>query len=128
LGRLASRWRFELSCVLAGWCAYCWLASRLGAWPLRVLGVLVIGAALGWPVSRRLVVRRLVHARVRRQLLRGSRRVGLVTAEDRVPLVWRIRADGASRSTMSAPVGFRFPAGHRRPGALLSTLLSGVGR
>lgn len=77
VGRRLSRWRFELAAVVVVLVAYVRLAGVYGAWPVRLGAVGVAAVVLGWPVSRRVVLRRFAHSRVRRQFLAGARRVGL---------------------------------------------------
>jgi DNA segregation ATPase FtsK/SpoIIIE-like protein len=91
VGRRLSRWRFELAAAAVLIVAYLRLSGAYGAWPVRLTGAGIVIVVLGWPASRRLVLRRLAHSRVRRQFLAGARRVGLVTAEDLVPFVGRVR-------------------------------------
>jgi len=106
VGRRLSRWRFELASVLV----LAWVCSRLagtygtGAVRLGLAGA--VGGVLAWPWSRRLVLRRFRHARVRRQFLAGARRAGLVTAEDLVPAVGRVRdVPAGERLALRVPPG-----------------------
>jgi DNA segregation ATPase FtsK/SpoIIIE-like protein len=100
VGRRVSRWRFELAGVLVTLVAYGRLAAVFGAWPVRLVGVGLVVGVMAWPGSRRLVLRRFAHSRVRRQFLAGARRVGLVTAEDRVRDV-----PAGERLTLRVPPG-----------------------
>jgi DNA segregation ATPase FtsK/SpoIIIE-like protein len=105
-GRRLSRWRFELATALMLGVAYVRLAGSYGAWPVRLVGVGVAAAVLAWPTSRRLVLRRFAHSRVRRQFLAGARRVGLVIAEDVVPFVGRVRdVPAGERLALRVPPG-----------------------
>jgi DNA segregation ATPase FtsK/SpoIIIE-like protein len=106
IGRRLSRWRFELAAVVVLVMAYVRLASEYGPWPVRLAAAGVVVVVLGWPASRRLVLRRFGHARVRRQFLAGARRIGLVTAEDLVPYVGRVRdVPAGERLALRVPPG-----------------------
>ncbi len=106
MGRRLSRWRFELTLVVVLLVAYLRLASAYGAWPVRLSGVGVAVVLFGWPASRRLVLRRFAHSRVRRQFLAGARRVGLVTADELVPYVGRVRdVPAGERLALRVPPG-----------------------
>jgi hypothetical protein len=86
--------------------AYSTAAGAAGVWPVRAVGLLLVAGGLGWPVSRRLVARRFAHARVRRRFLAGARRVRLVTADDLVPFVGRVRdVPAGERLSLRLPPG-----------------------
>src|SRR4051794_6251705 len=91
VGRRLSRWRFELVAMAVLAVAYIRLAGAYGARPVRLTGAGIAVVVLGWPASRRLVLRRFAHARVRRQFVASARRIGLVTADDLVPFVGLVR-------------------------------------
>jgi hypothetical protein len=106
LGRRVSRWRFELAATGALLVLYVRLSAAFGAWSVRWSGAGLVAGVLVWPASRRVVLRRFAHSRVRRQFLAGARRVGLVTAEDRVPAVGRVRdVPAGERLTLRVPPG-----------------------
>lgn len=106
VGRRVLRWRFELAASVVVLVAYGRLAATFGAWPVRLAGLGLLTGVLAWPVSRRAVLRRFSHSRVRRQFLAGVRRVGLVTAEDLVPVVGRVRdVPAGERLALRLPPG-----------------------
>lgn len=104
--RLTWAFRLELAGVIGLWIAWQELVQSIGAALADTVVGLLILLVLALPQSRRLVVRTLCRASVRRSWARAVRAAQITPLQDRVPRVLMVREVPAGhRLVVQAPLG-----------------------